>query len=226
MIGFLLKLSWWKWLCIALMLYTVVAGFLMPVPAKPLIYESIRNLYYHVTMWMAMMVMLMVSFVQSLRYLLKANPNADIVAAETANMGTIFGVLGLATGMIWATFTWGEPWSGDPKQNAAAVGVLLYFAYMILRGSIKDDMQRARVSAVYNVFAFVIFFPLIYILPKMSAESLHPGAADNPTFAQYDLASTMKAVFYPAIIGWSLLGWWLSTLRIRSRQIVARMTTL
>jgi heme exporter protein C len=214
-----MKLSWWKWLCMALMFYTVAMGFLGPVPAKPLIYETIRNLYFHVTMWMAMLAMLGVSFWHSIVYLRKGNSKNDLVAVETANMGVLFGLLGLATGMLWATYTWGEPWSGDPKQNAAAIGVLIYFAYIILRGSIKDDLQKARVSAVYNIFAFLIFFPLIYLLPKMYASSLHPGAADNPTFAQYDLASSMRIVFYPAIIGWSLLGWWIASLRFRLTRI-------
>lgn len=214
-----MKWTWWKWLTLLLMFYTVIMGFLGPVPAKPLIYESIRNLYYHVTMWMAMIIILTVSFWHSIKFLVKGNLDSDLYAVESANMGILFGALGIVTGMIWATFTWGEPWSGDPKQNAAAIGLMMYLAYQVLRGSIKDDLQRARISAIYNVFAYVIFFPLIYILPKYSGESLHPGAADNPTFAQYDLSGSMKAVFYPAIIGWTLLGWWIVTLRVRLKKL-------
>jgi heme exporter protein C len=120
--------------------------------------------------------------------------------------------------MVWANYTWGEPWSGDPKQNGAAVGLLIYFAYIVLRGSFKDEQQRARISAVYNIFAFAVFIPLIYILPKLQ-DSLHPGDGGNPAFSSYDLDSRMRAVFYPAVIAWSLLAWWIADLRIRTRKL-------
>ena len=51
---------WWKILCIFLLLYTIVAGLnifnlsLFQVPRKPIIEESIRNLYFHVCMWFGM----------------------------------------------------------------------------------------------------------------------------------------------------------------------------
>jgi heme exporter protein C len=44
---------------------------------------------------------------------------------------------------------------------------------------------------------------------------MHPGSGGNPGFNMYDLDSTMRPVFYPAVIGWILLGTWLATLRIR-----------
>ena len=48
---------WWKIAGLLLLLYTFVMGFLGPVPALPIINETIRNLYFHVTMWMAMFLM-------------------------------------------------------------------------------------------------------------------------------------------------------------------------
>jgi len=208
----------WKLLATVLLIYTVIAGFLAPIPELPILYESIRNLYFHVTMWMAMMVMLIISFIASIRYLLKPTETNDLVAVESANAALVLGSLGIVTGMVWATYTWGEPWSGDPKQNGAAVGLLIYFAYIVLRGSFKDQQQRARISAVYNIFAFAVFIPLIYILPKMQ-DSLHPGDGGNPAFSSYDLDSRMRLVFYPAVIAWSLLAWWTAHLRIRFRKL-------
>lgn len=208
----------WKLLTIILLIYTVIAGFLFPIPELPILYESIRNLYFHVTMWMAMMVMLITSFVASVLYLWKPKQGYDLIAVESTNSALVLGSLGIVTGMVWATYTWGEPWSGDPKQNGAAVGLLIYFAYIVLRGSFKDEQQRARISAVYNIFAFAVFIPLIYILPKLQ-DSLHPGDGGNPAFSSYDLDSRMRAVFYPAVIAWSLLAWWIADLRIRTRKL-------
>lgn len=142
----------------------------------------------------------------------------DDYAIEFANVGVIFGILGILTGMLWAQFTWGDWWSGDPKQNGAAIGLLIYFAYFILRGSMENDEQRARISAVYNIFAFSALIPLLFILPRLT-DSLHPGSGGNPGFNAYDLDSRLRLVFYPAVIGWIMLGVWITSLRIRIRKI-------
>jgi hypothetical protein len=88
--------------------------------------------------------------------------------------GVIYGVLGLVTGAIWANYQWGSPWSGDPKQNGAAIAMLIYLAYFVLRGSLNEDDKKGRISAVYNIFAFFMLFPTLWILPRLT-ESLHPG---------------------------------------------------
>jgi heme exporter protein C len=213
-----MKLTWWKILTIVLLLYTVVVGFLSEVPRLPIVYESIRNLYFHVPMWFGMMLILAVSVGYSIRYLRKPSLQTDLYAVETANVGILFGILGIISGMIWAQFTWGTYWHGDPKQNASAIGLLIYLAYTVLRGSLKDEQQRGQISAIYNIFAFATLIPLLFILPRLT-DSMHPGNGGNPGFNAYDLDNRMRMVFYPAIIGWTLLGWWIATLRVRTRKI-------
>src|SRR5438105_12845375 len=48
--------------------------------------------------------------------------------------------------------------------RSAAIALLVYLAYFILRGSVNNEEQRARLSAVYNIFAFVAMVPLIFII--------------------------------------------------------------
>jgi heme exporter protein C len=209
-----MKKNWWKYLTATLLLYVMIAGFLMEVPRLAILNETIRSLYFHVPMWFGMVILLTISAIFSIKYLKGANPAHDKFAVEFTNTGIIFGVLGIVTGMIWAKFTWGEWWSGDPKQNGAAIALLIYFAYTVLRGSLEDDQQKARISAIYNIFAFATLIPLLFILPRLT-DSLHPGSGGNPGFNAYDLDSRLRLVFYPAVIGWTLLGVWISTLKIR-----------
>lgn len=213
-----MKLAWWKILTIILMFYTFVGGFLVPVPRLPIVNESIRNLYFHVPMWFGMLGILTVSMVYSIQYLRANREKADLYAVESANVGILLGVLGLVTGMVWAQYTWGTFWHGDPKQNASAIALLIYLAYSVLRASLEDQQQRARISAVYNIFAYATLIPLLFILPRLT-DSMHPGNGGNPGFNSYDLDSTMRLVFYPAVIGWTLLGWWLVSLRVRWRVL-------
>ena len=211
-----MRLQWWKLLCILLLGYTIIGGMLLPVPAMYILNETIRNLYFHVPMWFTMMILFGYAFVYSIKYLRSGKAEDDVKAVEFTNVGIIFSLLGLFTGMEWAAETWGTPWSNDPKQLGTAMCMLTYFAYIILRGGMKDEEKRARISAVYNIFAFAMMIPLLFILPRM-VDSLHPGAGGNPAFKQYDLDNNMRMVFYPAVVGWFLLGLWLTQIKVRIR---------
>jgi heme exporter protein C len=217
-------LSWWKILTIFLLLYTIIAGFLFAVPRLDILNETIRNLYFHVPMWFGMIIILFISVVFSIMYLANPKVHYDNFALEAANTGIVFGLLGQITGMIWAKFTWGAFWTGDPKLIAAAIGLLVYLAYFVLRSSFSDDQQRARISAIYNIFAFPVLVVLLFVLPRMAKESLHPGMGGNPGFNAYDLDANMRMVFYPAIAGFSLLGFWITTLRVRIKNIEYKLS--
>ena len=219
-----LKKNWWKLLSGILLLYAIIAGFTSDIPIKPITEQTMRNLFYHVGMWFAMMAMLLTGFIYSLRYLTRFNEEEDIVAVEAVNVGLMFGFLGIFTGMIWANFTWGSPWVKDPKLNGAAVGLIIYLAYTVLRGSIEDVHKKAKVAAVFNIFAFILWIVFVIILPRIAGESLHPGTGNNvvPVMPMH-LDPTMRLVFYPAMAGWILLGFWILNIRVRIRKIKLKL---
>lgn len=223
-----MRRSWWKLLSFVFLVYTCIYGFFVHIPKlDDRMQESIRNLFYHVPMWFGMMILFITSVVYAIKYLRSQNPVHDFYSVEYARTGLVFGVLGIITGAIWANYQWGAPWSGDPKQNGAAIALLIYFAYFILRGSLTDMDKRSRISAVYNIFAFCMLFPTIWILPRLT-ESLHPGgmgSEGNPGLNPSDLDNNMRLVWYPAIIGWTLLGVWITTLRIRLRIYSEKLYT-
>jgi len=214
-----MRKKWWKILAVALLIYSILGALLFDAPRLAILNETIRNLHFHVTMWFGMIILLTTSFVYAIKYLRSNKLEHDYMSSEFANAGVLFGVLGIVTGAIWANFTWGEPWSGDPKQNSSAIALLIYFAYLVLRNSLEDEQQKARIGGIYNIFAFAALIPLLFILPRMTDSSLHPGNGGNPGFNAYDLDSRLRIVFYPAIIGWTLLGVWLVSLRVRMRKI-------
>lgn len=210
--------NWWKALAIILLLYTVIAGFFIGVPRLAILNETIRNLYFHVPMWFTMILLFLLSTIQSIKNLGSGNLESDRKAIQYVNTGIIFGILGTITGSIWAKFTWGAWWTNDVKLNGSAITMLIYLAYIILRNSMDDEQKRARIAAVYNIFAFVMLIVFIGILPRMT-DSLHPGNGGNPGFDTYALDNNMKLVFYPAVIGWILLGLWIASVRIRISKI-------
>ena len=210
--------GWVKIIAVALIVYVHIAGMLMEAPRLDILNETVRALYFHVPMWFGMVLLYLVSMIYSIVYLAKSEQKNDFYSVEFANVGTVFGILGMITGMLWANYTWGTPWHGDPKQKGAAIALLIYFAYFVLRGSLSNHEQRARLSAIYNIFAFFVMVPLIFILPRLE-DSMHPGNGGNPGFNAYDLDSRMRLIFYPAVIGWFLIGLWIVSLRVRYRTI-------
>lgn len=220
-----MKKQWWKIGAVLLLIYTIVGGLLFDVPRLNIVNETIRALYFHVPMWFGMVAMFFVSTYHAIQYLRNSQPIYDTYSISFASVGLILGLLGIVTGMIWANYTWGSPWHGDPKQNGAAIALLVYFAYFILRGSVANHEQRARLSAVYNIFAFAAMVPLIFIIPRMTS-SMHPGSGGNPGFNMYDLDSKMRMVFYPAVIGWIAMGTWIASLLVRTYLLTEKIEEL
>ena len=101
-----MRKTWWKILCVILLIYTVIAGLLTDVPRLPALSETIRNLYFHVCMWFGMMILFIVSVWYAIRYLRHPSAKADIYSTEYAKTGMVFGILGIVTGAIWANYTW------------------------------------------------------------------------------------------------------------------------
>lgn len=209
---------WWKALTVILLIYTILAGLFFPIPAVVIVDESIRNLFFHVPMWFAMTIMLIIAFANSILYLRTNNLHYDIQAKIFTQTAIVYGILGLITGSMWSLVTWGYLWTKDPKLNGTATALLMYLAYFVLRSSIDEIHKKATVSSVFNILLLPTFIALIYILPRIFS-SLHPGNGGNPGFNIYDQAKHLRMVFYPAVCGWFLLGFWISNQLIRLKKI-------
>ncbi|HQW06499.1 MAG TPA: cytochrome c biogenesis protein [Flavobacteriales bacterium] len=199
---------------------STVADAPFAFPNRSILYESIRNLHFHVPMWFTMIVLMAISMVQSIRVLGSNALEQDRTAELAAQVGLVFCGLGLVTGAFWARATWGAFWTNDVKLNGAAVTGLIYLAYFVLRGTVQDAHKRARLAAIYNIFAFVLLVMFLFVVPRLNAvDSLHPGNGGNSGFSDLDLDNRLRMIFYPAVLGWVLLGVWMLNLRVRAARI-------
>lgn len=212
-----MRQKWWKFVSVALVIYAIIGGFLFEAPRLDILNETIRCVHYHVPMWFGMVFLYLISLVFSIKQLASNNLSNDIIAEKTAIIGVVYCALGLTTGMIWAQYTWGDWWNGDPKQNMSAIAMLIYLAYLVLRSSIKDIDTKARIAAVYNIFAFFAMIVLIFVIPRLT-DSLHPGSGNNSGFAVYDLDNDLRLVFYPSTIGFMGIGLWMASFLSRVQR--------
>ncbi|MEO0474096.1 MAG: cytochrome c biogenesis protein CcsA [Bacteroidota bacterium] len=231
----------YKVLAVLMVLYSLLYGLLAPLPQMAQLGQSSRNIFYHVPMWFSMIVLMSISVYQSIRLLRLTDPDrervedpllSDAKARIAALVGVLFNVLGLATGIIWQRVSWGENipptefaawWSWDPIQICALVALLIYLAYFLLRSSVSDAEQKAKVAAVYNIFAFATLIPLFFIVPRI-LPGLHPTAdGQGPIiFDKSQISSEFRMILYPGAIGYILMGVWLYELRSRFAMINIR----
>lgn len=194
-------------------------GFFFPY--RNILVETIRNIYYHVAIWFAMFIILLISVIRSIQYLRTRQLDYDAESDALVKVGILFGLIGIATGALWAKFTWGTYWTTDVKLNMAAVSMLIYLGYLLLRASVADRERKATLAASYSIFAYLAMIPLLFIVPRMT-DSLHPGNGGNPALGGEDLDHTMRMVFYPAIIGFTLTGLWMAQLKWRLEKLFLR----
>lgn len=204
------------WKAAALGDFSKVDNFVFPY--RNILHETIRNIFFHVALWFAMFIMLVMGLIYAVKYIRTKNYDYDIQSAAYTKIAVLYGLLGLATGSVWAKFTWNTFWTDDVKLNMTAVTILIYLAYLVLRSTFSDTDRRAKMSSAYNIFAFIAMVPLLFVIPRMT-DSLHPGNGGNPALGGEDLDHTLRLFFYPSVIALALLGMWMGQLAIRYERL-------
>ena len=121
-----------------------------------------RIMYLHVPMaivaeYLACSVILVASIV----YLARRSDAADRLAHASAEVGTIFTGLAIATGSIWGKPTWGTWWTWDARLTTVAILFVMYVAYLLLRGMTEDRERGARYAAVLGII-LALDVPLVH----------------------------------------------------------------
>lgn len=160
------------------------------------------------------------------RYLRRREPLDDARAAAANEVGMLFGVITLLTGMVFATMQWGKPWHWDPRQTSFLLQLMIYAAYFALRSSVEDDRRRAAVSSGYTVFAVLTVPLLVFILPRLpmfKEVSLHPS---NVMASKEGLDWFYSTGVYLGFVTYWLLAFGLYRLRMATFALEARIDEL
>jgi len=186
------------------------ASFLWARPAENFVGESSRIVFYHVPMaWVSTVAFFLAAW-HSAAYLRKRRTESDEAAAAAARLGLVFCILATVTGAIFARVMWNAYWNWDPRQTSITLLLLVYGAYLGLRGAIEDPERRATLSAAYALVAFVTVPFLMFAVPRMYA-SLHPDTVLNAR-GRVEMSSDIKTVFFAANLAFLVLFFWLYSL--------------
>jgi heme exporter protein C len=138
-----------------------------------------RIMYVHVpSVWMALLA-LTLNFICSVTYLFKESWKTDSLAEASAEVGLLFGSVGVLLGAIWGRPTWGVYWTWDPRLTTAAILLVAYMGYLALRRFVEDPEKRATWSAVVGIIA-AVDLPIIWFSVKWW-RSLHQQQSSPST---------------------------------------------
>lgn len=196
----------------------LVGTFAVPIPVIPGLYDKARIIYLHVPMsWIAVLSFLL-SMINSVQYLRKRDVMYDLKAYSTAEVGFIFTILATVTGSLWAKFNWGSYWNWDPRETSIFILLLIYGAYFSLRSAIENPEQKAKLSSVYSIIAFVTVPFFVFIMPRI-VESLHPADTIVNAEGKINMNPVMLSIFLFSLLSFTLLFFWILNIKIRSEKL-------
>ena len=174
----------------------VYAVFYIVPPVEGLGY-LVRIAFFHIPVaWVAVLAFFL-SASWSMQYVRTGELKYDRKSSTAAGLGLLFCLLATISGAFFAKLTWGAYWNWDPRQTTIFILLLIYGAYLVLRASIQDEEQRARISAVYALLSFLTVPFLVFIIPRFYF-SLHPEPLLNKV-GKLEMDAVMLYVLLAAV---------------------------
>ncbi|HEY5125030.1 MAG TPA: cytochrome c biogenesis protein CcsA [Ignavibacteria bacterium] len=199
----------------------IIAGIILSIPYIPALGDKARVIYFHVpTAWLSV-IAFFISMIYSVQYLRKKESISDIKAYSAAGLGFLFTILATVTGSLWAKFSWGSFWNWDPRETSIFILLLIYGAYFALRSAIDSYEQRAKLSSVYAIIAFITVPFFIFIMPRI-VETLHPDPIINNQ-GKINMDRTMLIIFLSSLTGFTMLFFWIYNLMVRSEVLKQKL---
>jgi heme exporter protein C len=180
--------------------------------------------YFHVSANWAGMLGFLAAAGFGIALLRTGNRRWDEMAPAAVEVGMVFSLIGILTGMIWARPTWNTWWTWDPRLTTITIMELVYAAYFILRKAVDDPERRARFAAVYSILG-VISVPLTFLSIRFS-RTIHPvviGSTYPSALGTFDMTPRMGFTFAVSLVAFTLLFANLLWRRVRLEQITRRV---
>jgi heme exporter protein C len=148
-------------------------------------------------------------------YLTRRDVKWDSLAVAGVEVGLGLSVITLATGSVWARPIWNTWWTWDPRLTSAAIMVLTYAAYLMLRSGIENADTRRRFASVYGIIAFTTVI-LTLVIIRIRPDTIHPvvvGASPQNAQGTFEATTGVVVALLPALAFYATLlpitlMWW------------------
>ncbi len=202
---------------VAMAMFAIAPVLIVRVP-----YESTMGLvqkifYFHVPSAMVMFVSAFVCGISSAVYLFGKRERADRIAVAAAELTTIFGLIVLTTGPMWARKAWGVWWQWDARLTSSLLLWMIFLAYLLLRK--YGGPGSEKLSAAMALFGMANV-PFVYVSVNIW-RTVHPTTRVVPT-----LPPVMAGAFWFCVAAFFLLYVMLLAIRVHLEQQKAEVERL
>ena len=149
---------------------------ILPPSPEKILENNYRIIFFHLPAAINSFLAFTVTLISGILYLKTRDSKFDILASSSALVGFVYITAALISGSIWANRAWGTYWNWDPRETTVLILWFVYAAYFALRSSIDNPEDKARISSIYAIFAYVTV-PLSYLSTRLWF-SLHPTTAE------------------------------------------------
>lgn len=159
--------------------------------------------YFHVASAWAGMLSFVIAAVGGVLYLVKREMRWDWLSLASIEVGLVFGLAAILSGMIWAHPIWNTWWVWEPRLTTTAIMELIYLAYFILRGALNTPEAKARLGAVFAIVS-VITVPLTFFSIRLY-RTIHPVVFVSGDSAAFTMSPRMWNAFIASLVAFNVL---------------------
>jgi heme exporter protein C len=153
--------------------------------------------YFHVAAAWAGMLSFVVAAVGGALYLIKRQMRYDWLSMSAVEVGLVFGLAAILSGMIWAHPIWNTWWVWEPRLTTTAIMELIYLAYFILRSALNTPESKARLGAVFAILS-VITVPLTFFSIRLY-RTIHPVVFAAGGESAFSMSPRMLLAFFTSL---------------------------
>lgn len=166
-----------------------------------------RIFYIHMPVFFGSFTAFGATVLGGIMYLTKREAKWDRLAVAGVEVGLALSAVNLLTGIAWMRPIWNSWWLWDPRLTSAAIMVLTYAAYLMLRAGIENPDTRRRFASVYGILAITTVI-LTLVIIRIRPDTIHPAViGPSPQNAQGDFDATggVIAALIPALLYYSTI---------------------
>ena len=161
--------------------------------------------YFHISAAWAGMACFILGAVGGAGYLLTRRMRWDWLSTSAIEVGLVFAIIAILSGMIWARPIWNTWWVWDPRLTTTAIMTLIYLAYFILRAGLNSPEAQARLGGVYAVLA-VLTVPLTFFSIRLF-RTIHPVviAPSSGAGSAFSMSPRMLTALLISLLAFTIL---------------------
>jgi heme exporter protein C len=182
--------------------------------------------YFHISNAWVGMLGFVAAAVAGVIYLITRELKWDIVEMAAVEISTVFFLIAIVSGSIWAKPTWGTYWLWDARLTTATILEMIYLSYLLLRQGIEDQERRARFGAVYTLIG-AVSVPVTFLSIRIW-QTIHPVVIGGGSSAQdsFGMTSPMLLTMFFCLFSFSVIFATLLWYRVRLGNLAEQVEQL